>query len=159
MAYRVFGQRYDTSDLAATAISQRFKLTETSLILAVNVGIIFYNDPALTSLALKIYSDDNGSAKALLHTSTSRTKAAMISLDNGVRFVPFIFGSPRGVALRGGDWYHLVLSGVGYTGDSTSHIAWLKAWPDPVYDTGLTVTYPKLGIAPYQSVFIGKEMV
>jgi hypothetical protein len=53
--------------------------------------------------------------------------------------------------------YHFVPWISGYTGDSSAHIAWVKAFPDPTYETGLTVNQIKIATLPYKIAFIGDE--
>jgi len=151
MTWRVWGERMDTADLSGTTKAQKFRLNADApmLLLAIKTWIIFYNDPALTSLSAKIYSDLSDSPDQLLYTSAALTKAEMITLDNGAKEIYFAFNAPHGVLVSHTDWMHLVLSGSGYTGSSTSHIAWMKAWPNPSLDTGYTPTATNASTAPY----------
>jgi hypothetical protein len=157
MGWRVFGERLDTADFSGTPrVYQPVKFAKSYLLKAIRTWVIFYNDPAVTSLKLEIWSNQSGTPgtpKTLLFTSNALTKATMITSANGVKEVYFDFTTlPE---LRAGDWYHFCLRGSGYTGDSTTHVAWKRAWPDPANTTNLTTTYVSLGVSPFDLTFIG----
>lgn len=158
MAWRVFGEWIPTAGATDLSVYQKFKTTNNKILVAVRTWFVFYNDPSVTSIALKIYSNNGGSPGKLLYTSNSLTKSTIITSANGVRECYFEFNSGNGVHLKGGDYYHLVFSAVGYTGDSSAHIAWMKAYPDPVYTGGWSTTHENLGIAPYQMSFVGASL-
>lgn len=155
MAWTVWGDPITTAALTA-GVSQKVKFNTNLVLKACRIWLIFYNNPALTSLTMKIYSDDGGSPKKLLHTSTnSPTKAQIITLENGVKELYFDFNYP---VFDADDHYHFVLFGSGYTGTDSSHIAWRQAWPDPVYDTNWTPTWVNINQSPYSIYFIGSDL-
>jgi hypothetical protein len=157
---RYFGRRLTTSDLASGSVqvAQKFSLSGDRLLLVARVWLIFYNNPTLSSLALKVYSDRNGSPGKLLATSASRKKAALITEANGAREVYFEFNAPSGIMLSSGTSYHLVLAAEGYAGDEVSHIAWRKAWSDPVYGP-YTATFENLAVSPYALTLVAAEVL
>lgn len=156
MAWRVFGEWYSTAAMSDTSISQPVIFNDNLVLRSCRIWIIAYNDPSFTSLSMKIYSDNSGSPKKLLHTSTnSPTKAEIITSTNGIKEIYFEFNYP---VFKSTDTYQFVLNATGYTGTSSSHLAWRKAWPDPVYRTNVTSTYPKLGVAPYAITFVGADL-
>lgn len=156
MAWRVWGEPITTSE-ATSGVSQKVKFNTNLVLRACRVWLIFYNDPALTSATMKIYSNDSsGNPKKLLHTSTTTlTKAQMITLENGVKEVYFEFDYPT---FDADDSYHFVLFLTGYTGNDSTHVAWRQAWPDPVYTTNWTPDLINLSVAPYTIYFIGSEL-
>lgn len=159
MSWDLYGDVILTADIAALSARQKFKLTNNTLLLGLRAWLVFFNDPALTSLSMSIYSDSAGSPGTLLATSATITKASIITDLNGVKDVPFSFNSPKGVPLKSGTFYHAVLNANGYTGTSSSHIAWKKAWPDPAYTTGLgTIEVKGLGLSPRSLSFVGAKL-
>lgn len=155
MGWRVWGQPISTSDGTA-GVSQKVKFNTNLVLRACRIWLIFYNNPTLTSVTMKIYSDDGGTPKKLLHSSTTTlTKSEIITLSNGVKEIYFEFDYP---AFDGDDYYHFVLFANGYTGTDSSHIAWRQGWPDPVYMTNYTPSLVNLGVAPRTIYFIGSEL-
>lgn len=143
MSWRMIGKPYETAEMSGTpTITQKFVCTTNQILKGINAGIIFYNDPTFTNIALRLYSDQGGSAKSLIATSsTIYTKAQCMAGDtNSYRIMGFTFG---GIHLRAGMTYHLALYATGYTGDSSAHIAWRSSYPDPQYRTGLTLNAAK----------------
>jgi hypothetical protein len=126
---------------------------------AIRTWVIFYNNPPLTSISMKIYSNltspVNRPGKLLATSSNALTKSQIITLENGVKEIYFEFNEPVFKAL---ETYNLTLILPGYTGDGSSHISWLKGFPDPVYKTGYTPSIENMIYAPYQSCFIGASL-
>ncbi len=146
MTYSVFGQRWAAGELLNTSVFQPFKPVNDLVIRAFRTKIIVFNDPVFTDLNMKIYSDDLGTPKELLHTSTNvRTKAQLHVDDNAVKETFFQFND---IVLKGGDTYHAVINGTGYSPTGTSYLAWMKSFPDPVNATGLTINQGELGVFP-----------
>jgi hypothetical protein len=155
MAWRVYGEQIGTASLTS-GVSQRVQFNSNIVLRACRIWLIFYNNPALTNLTMKIYSDDRGVARKLLHSSTTTlTKAQIITLANGIKEIYFEFDYP---AFDADDIYHFVLTGTGYTGTDSTHIAWKHAWPDPVYTTGWTPSLMNLEVAPKAIYFIGSSL-
>lgn len=153
--WKVWGNPILTADMTA-GVSQKVKFNTNLVLRACRIWLIFYNEPALTNLTMKIYSDDGGTARKLLHTSTNTpTKASMITLANGVREIYFDFNYPT---FDADDYYHFVLTGSGYTGTDSTHIAWRHGWPDPVYTSGWTPSLTNINTSPYAIYFIGSSL-
>lgn len=159
MAWKVWGDRYETGELGDTGRDQPVIFNKDVVLLAVRTWIIVYNDPTFTSLNMKIYSDRAGVQGQLLHTSdNSFTKAEILTEDNGVREIYFEFNAPTGATLKGTDTYRFSLDGSGYVGTTGSHIAWRTAFPDPVYDTNITNDTSQLLVFPAALTFVGAEL-
>lgn len=156
MAWEVWGDVLETSDLTSTNKFQPVTFGGDDIIRAIRVWIIVYNNPTFTDLCLKIYSNQNNTPKKLLATSTNViTKAQLCTLDNGIKEVWFEFDFP---VFNKSDKFHLVLNGTGYTGLESSHLSIMKAFPDPVYSSGYVPAIETMLYAPYQYYFIGAEL-
>jgi hypothetical protein len=152
--WQVYGDQFSTSEMTDTTKSALITFDKNEILIATRIWIVIYNNPTFTSLNMKIYSNDNGSPKKLIATSTNvQLKADVHTLDNAIKEIWFEFNK---VNVKEGDSYHFVLNGSGYTGSDSSHIAWKKAFPDPVYSWGV-VTLPALGRAPYDIYCIGAD--
>lgn len=156
MGWTVWGTELISTDLTSTAIYQPITFNDDIILRAVRTWVIVYNDPVFTDLSLKIYSNDAGLPKKLLATSTNViTKAEMITETNGVKEIYFEFNYP---SFNGADTYHFVLNGTGYAPAGGSHLAWMKAFPDAVYQGGYTPALETIGVAPYQLYCIGAAL-
>lgn len=158
MAWTVWGETYDSdAQLTNAQIRQAVRPNKNMILKYVRTWVVFYGNPTFTSLNMKIYAyNESGSVGKLLHTSTnSLTKAQCITLDNGAKELYFEFDE---ITLNKDTYYYFALSGVGPSFSSTSTIAWMKAYPDPVYSTGLSLTYHGIALAPYALYFIGDEL-
>ena len=154
MAWQIYADQYSTAEMSDASKSALITFDKSEIIIATRVWILIYNNPPFTSLNMKIYSNDGGFAKKLIATSTNvQLKADIHTLDNAIKEIWFDFNK---VNVREGDSYHFVINGTGYTGSTSSHIAWKKSFPDPVYPWGV-VTLPSLGGASYDIYCIGAD--
>lgn len=137
MGWRMIGKPILTADLPF-AVSQKVELDAAKVLRGIQVGVILYGDPAFTSLEARIYTDNAGTPKKLIATSTNAPlKAAILEVeDHGMKFMGFSFNY---VNLLANTPYHFVLYPNGYTGTDASHIAWRMSYPDPQYRTGITL--------------------
>ena len=154
MGWKVYGDSYNSDSELGTKYS-KFKFNDNTILRYVRTWIIFFNDPNVTSLKMEIYGDRDGEMGSLLYTSNSLTKAQMITLENGIKEVPFSFDD---IQLDGNNYYYFVLNGVVSGMSGASHIAWKKGWPDPIYQTGLNVSFEELHSGPYDIYFIGSKL-
>lgn len=157
MGWRVWGTRLVDTDLTSgTNVFQPFKPNSNIMLRAIRTWFIFYNDPTITSLTMSIYSNDGGTpGQKIFDSSTTHTKAQMITLENGVKEVYFQFDD---VAMRAEDTYHFVPRGTGYSSNwDTSGLAWMKGFPDPVYRPA-GFDFESLGNAPYTLYAIGANL-
>lgn len=157
MAWQVWGETLYTADLASGINIFQPVIPNSNIILkAIRCWFIGYNNPAYTDLYMTIYSNNTGSPKTLLHTSTNRlAKATIASENNWIKEVYFEFDN---VNLRSADTYHFVPRATAYTGTDNSHIAWRKGWPDPVYRTNVGADFEDLISNPYCLYLIGAEI-
>lgn len=158
--WKVWADPFETTDLTSNARFQSATFGQDLILRAVRTWIIVYNDPAFTSLNMKIYSNEviggNNTPKKLLATSTNtQLKADVHTLANGVKEIWFEFDYP---VFNGADIFNFVINGVGYTYSVGSHLAWMKAFPNPVYSGGYTPAIETLPYAPYELYFIGAQL-
>lgn len=155
MAWQVWGSWLSTSDTAGStpALSMPFTPTKDSVIHVVRTWVIWTGAPVFSNLVMKIYADRNGSPSELLWISQSLARAAFVDNLHGVKEVPLVF-APK-PWLKQGVKYHLALWPNGYTGTENSHVAWMRAFPDPAYPSGISVNGTKLGVLPFAVGFIG----
>jgi len=158
MARTYYGDPFETAELTSNQNKYiRFKPNSNIVLKALRTWLIF-NDytGTLTALVGKLYSDRGGLPGALIASSTnSFNKADIITLASGIKEIYFNFNN---LPLHSSSYYHLVLSASAYTYSDASHIAWRKAWPDPVYRTGVNTNFEGLGNAPYTLSIIGDDL-
>lgn len=158
MGWRLVGTKILTGELSGTTHYQPFTPTKNTILRAVRTSLIGYNNPSFTSINMKLYSDNGGVPGILIATSTnSQTPAALKpgALSHYVTETWFEFDD---ISLKADSMYHLVLNGVSYVGTESSHLAWMRGWPDPVYREGISVTFEVGRIAPHQFYLIGADL-
>lgn len=155
MAWTVFGSPITTAQ-GSSGTFQKVKFNSNIVLRACRIWLVFYNNPTLTSISMKIYSNSGGSQGKLLHTATNTwSKSQIITENNGVREIYFDWNYP---SFDADDEYHFGLFLSGYTGNNSTHVAWRSAWPDPVYGTNFTPTRVNINSAPYTIYFIGSDL-
>lgn len=154
---RYYGDPFSDADMTGTSKSIRFKPNDEIILRAIKTWLIL-NDYTSTfgTMICYLYSDRNSSPGALIATSTnSFTKSTLNGVyDSGVREPYFTFDD---ISLHPNTYYHIVINCSSYIYAENNHIAWRKAWPDPVYRTGWNQTYEELGIAPYCLTIVGAK--
>lgn len=161
MTSRIWADTYDTTGEAEDASKYVTVVPSDNMILrAVRTWVVFVDDPAYTSLVMKIYANNavDDTPSYVQYTSTDvRTKAEIDpdSNGNGFREIYFTFDD---ISLRAGDKYHFVLNAVDYvpSGDN-SRLAWRKGFPDPVYSDGGTYSTATISRKGNWLYFIGAK--
>lgn len=158
--WKVFGDPFLSADMTGKTMSIRFKPNKNIVFKAFKTWIIIKDpvgDLAFSNLCAKIYSDRSGSAGGLIATSQNTFDKAdlLLTEDQGVLEPWFEFDE---LSLNSDTWYHVVLNCSGYTYATAKHIAWRKAWPDPIYRTNLPVTFEGLTASPYFFIGIGDDL-
>ena len=157
MSWRMVGLGISTAEMAAIAISQKATVNKNIYLRATRAGVIQYNNPAWTSLVMRIYSDKSGSPGKLLFTSaTSHTKASLFTLDHGYKETYFEFNY---APLQKNTPYHFVLYASGYIGDASAHLAWRQSYPDPIYRNGFTPEAANGDNHPFDLMLLGTDVV
>lgn len=144
------------AELSTGAYSQSVKPNSNKLIRYARTQVIIYNDAPFTTLQMKIYSKlDSGARGALLASSDTRTKAEIITLENGVKEVYFEFND---FPMHTTNEYLFVLTGAASGMSDNTFIGWKKGYPDPVYTTNVSSTFHSAAKMPYYLYFIGAEL-
>jgi hypothetical protein len=89
-------------------------------------------------------------------SNTTWTKSQITSENNAAREIYFEF-TPA-LKVISGESLHFGLWASGYTGTDSAHLGWIKAFPDPINTTGLTVTPDKIGTLPVKIAIIGDPL-
>lgn len=161
MGWRVWGERLETGDLTSNPprVSQSVKFNENVVLRGCRTWIVVQNKSliTLTGLTMKVYSDRAGAPGKLLHTSTKVWSGLsdIITLEHGVKEIYFDWDDP---VFKSTDTYHFALAATTYTGDVDNHIAWRRGYPDPVYQTNLSILTTKITVFPFALYFIGSEL-
>lgn len=156
MSIRTIGVPILTADMAGVPVkSQRFRHPTNSFTMAGCVwGLIKYNSPTFSNVYLNLYADRGGSVGKLIATSTtSYTSAEIATMAHALKTAGFAFDKRY---LQGSVWYHMVLMIAGYTGNSSSHIAYRHSYPDPQYVTGITTDAAHGDNHPFEMSIIGE---
>lgn len=152
----MLGKPITTAEMGGTSISQQILTPKKFLLAGVQAGVIFYGDPAYTSLVMRLYHDSAGSPGGLIATSKSYSKAEIQSLAHAYKFIGF--GFDPFVPMQSSALYHLVLYAAGYTGDASSHIAYRLAYPDPQYTEGQDLDAAHADNHPFEMTFVGTDL-
>lgn len=157
MSWDIIGKPISTAEMGTTAISQRIITPPKRILLkAVQAHVIFYGDPVFTALSMRLYHDSAGSPGALIAETFSKSKAELITLDHGCKFIGWEFD--KAIPMQLSTAYHFVLFASGYTGDDTSHIAWKYAYPDPQFEGGLTLDAAHADNHPLELTMVGADL-
>lgn len=156
MGWTVYGDEWLSGDLANQDIYCPIKFNSNVVFRAFRTWIIVNNDPTFTNLTAQLWSDETGPKTKIADSTTTHTKAEIITADNGVKEVYFEFDD---ITCEGDTTYNLVLNGAGYVYASGSHLAWRKAFVDPVHSvTGVGVGIETLRAMPYMVTLIGAAL-
>lgn len=157
MAWTVYCVPYSTSAMTDTSVYQYFKPQNNIILTATRAWVLQVDNPSYTSINMKIYSNASGIPRTLIATSTnSQTKADMFGTSNsGVKEVYFTF-SP--LVLKQNETYHAVINASGYTGTSSSLLAWRQMLFEPVYQTNYDASFGAASVSPLGLTIIGAKL-
>lgn len=138
------------------AVTQGFSVSQNFLLRAVRLTVIQFNAPAYTGIIAKLYADraDAPTKEVAQSTNTVLPSTVAPVEDHAFREVFFEFND---VVLKSGVDYRIGLVFQGYTGDSTSHMAWASSWPDPIYELPFAALQTNAAKYPKQISLIGVE--
>lgn len=158
MNWRMIAKPLATADMSGIpTISQRFKADSDCLLKACTVGVVFYNDPAFTNLYLEVWSDRSSAPSKLIATSAVVAKANILLVeDHAYKILGLTFSNA--FPIKSGAYYHAVLKASAYTGNSGSHIAWRSSYPDPQYQTNVTMNAASADNHPFEITFITSDI-
>lgn len=165
-----YGDQFLGGELGNASRFLRFSPGENSVLLAMRTWLILYNPPNFTDLVCKLYSDRNGLPGALIATSVNSWKrdipidedpdsppvlnrGILSTHDYGAKEIFFDF-NPK-ISLNSQLYYHFVLNCSGYSFTEDSHLAWRKAWPDPIYGNA---TFNGLLYSTYMFALVGAPL-
>jgi hypothetical protein len=158
MGWKVWADDWASGELSNTDRFQTVRVNSNDVILRyVRTWVVIINDPVFTDLHMLLYSNevvsgDNTPKKLIARSLTpDLTKSNIHTLDHGVKEIWFKFDE---IPLQKDTWYNFVINGTGYVPTASSYLCWMKAFPDPVYSTNLTLSLERLPYAPYQ-LYIG----
>lgn len=153
--WKVWADYYENAEFTSGSKTVRTRFNSNIVLEGARVWIVLFNNPTFTNISMDIHGDESNSKGKLLATSTNTlSKSQIITLENGVKEIYFSFDK---FPIDGEKWYHFSLRGAGPAFNETTHLAWLKGWPDPVYRKNLSITFEKLLVFPYTIYFIGAE--
>lgn len=159
MGWQVWGKSIYSSDMNETLGYYQPTIMHKNIILrAARIWLVFYNDPTFDNVGMSIYTnDDNTTAEdtpaiKIADSTNTLTKSQIITESNGVKEIYFKFND---IPLQSDIKYNFMLTSKNYVGSTTSHLAWVKAYPDPVYTEGYTPTLVNMPNAPFTIYFIG----
>jgi hypothetical protein len=167
MATRMWGEYYLTADLASATVApsviQPVFFDTDVLIYGMAAAFAFYNDPAFTALGMSLFSSSGTGygipAQRVAYTN-SYAKALLLTSTNGFKSVGFTLTQVYKV--RANTIIQACPFVTGYTGTSSSHIAWQKAYPDPwrtdINEVEITIDNTKLATLPFHLSFFGKKL-
>lgn len=159
MGLRCWGERLETADFASSLprVSMPVVFENNTVLKAVRTWVGLHNVPDFSTMEFRVYSDLGGTGPGqVLATATKTwTRLQISTASHAAREIYFDFDSPP--ALKAGTRYWFALWLNAYTGNASTHVYWIKGFPDPVYDEGLTVNQIKVGVLPFKVGFIGGE--
>lgn len=136
-SYAFYADSIDSeAEATGTTVFVSGEFDRDTVVRAVRIGLVIYNNPTFTSATMKIYTDKSlpGNAKSpkkLVATSDSRSKSEITTMAYGYREVYFTFND---VVLHAGETYNFVLNLAGYSSPSaSSHVAWVRDFAIPIY--------------------------
>ncbi len=139
MSWSLFGERLDSVDMVGTPrVHQPFVLNKNMNIKAFRTWVIVYNSPVFTELFLDVWSNENRLPVRRLWRSDKSWTLQQITATDGYAAKEIYFDFDLPISLRA-DEYHLALCATGYTGNSTSHLAWVRGIPDPNNATDISL--------------------
>lgn len=159
MSWDFYANRFETSDFAgAPLIYQPFTLPRDTRVKALRTWFVFYNNPVFDSLTMRIYGSNNGVIGDLLTTFDKVwTLSEITTFDYASLEIWFDFTNE--FWLSGGVEYFLAPDFDSPSFSSSSHVSWVKGFPDPNTTTfGEDVLLTNLNNLPYYIAFISDEI-
>jgi hypothetical protein len=158
VSWTVYAEKFVTADFSGSLprVYQPFTVARDVKIKAMRTWFVFYNSPLFTTLGMRIYDDRGGSPQTVRATFDKTWVPGEANTNTyGLLEIYFDFNNP--LWLKAGT-YHLAPWAVGPTFDSSSHLAWVKGFPDPNMDVGaITISLATMPTVPYYVALIGSE--
>lgn len=160
MSFGVVAETLLTADMTASPPTyfHRFNVNEMTELKAVRLWVVKYGAPSLGVLGLELRTGVNGlNGRSLISTSPKTWTLAQISASN-YSCKEIYFDWTTCSLLAPNVEYTLNLTATSYTGTETNHLAWVRAWPDPIVSFAESASAQKLGVFPFQVGIIGREV-
>ena len=157
MSWIVYADSFSSDNFNNFNLLQPVIFSENTVLNYARAWVVMYNAPSFTNLSMKIFSYNLSSLKGgLLYTSTNAWTLPQITTeDNAIKEIYFEFNK---IPLSKDNTYYFSIGGTGATFTSSSHVAWKKAYPDPIYTTNVNTTYTSMGTNPYEIYFVGSKL-
>lgn len=151
MSFGLVGESLMTADLAASppTFFHRFSVPKMSELKAVRTWIVKYGAFTMGDLYMELrtgYGANN--VRVLLARSTKKYSFADLNTAN-YSAKEIYFDWDNAPILAPNVEYTLNLYATSYTGDDSAHLAWARAWPDPIVPITGNPPAEKLGIYPF----------
>lgn len=156
--WSVYGNVLATADIDGSTKSQamKFKPNSDIVVRAFRTWFVCFNSPVFTQLRLRLYEDQNGSAGKLIATSSNFHIPSDLYTDPyALKGTYFEF---EYLPLKSTNYYHVLPYATGYTGNDSTHLAWVKGWPDNEYRTGLALDFEEIHVSPYRFAIVGADL-
>jgi len=120
-----YANTFESGQLANTAIFQPIEFNSDIILKDLGSWFIIFGDPVLTDLTMKLHANeqsDNTPGELIASSTTTFTKAQLLTLDNAIKYAGFRFND---VPIQADTNYHIVMAGTGYTPTANSGVAWI----------------------------------
>lgn len=158
--FGVVGQVFKTADLAVDGGTyfHRFSPNIFVELKALQIWIVKYGSVSTDPIGLELRSSyASGNVRKLIATASNTWTPAQITSENyAVKQIYFEFDRP--VLLRKDTEYTLNLKAANYVGTDDAHIAWVKAWPDPIVDFVGSSNFNRIDQFPFHVALIAREV-
>lgn len=152
--WRVFAERLQTVDFQASPrVFQPIRFNKNYALKAIRTWFVFHGSPSFSSLQFRIYNDKNGKPENLLFTFDKSWVLSNIT-SRAYANKEIYFDSTLPFDVKDNETYHLVPWFNAYTGIETSHAAWVRSIPDPIF-TNFTLSTWNRQVAPFKIGFVG----
>jgi hypothetical protein len=153
VSWSIYAERLESADLSGSKFQKFFSSTENYFIAGVRSWFVVFGNPQLERLRLYVYElNVDGTLGAEIARSQTSFDLADLKTDTYAAKELYADFSPK-CFLNKNDSYAVVPKAEVYVADASNHIAWVRAWADPV--TNYTPTYVDLAVAPFKVQFVG----
>lgn len=149
MTWSLYGERLETADMSGSPrVYQPISFDQKRNVKAFKTWIVYFNTPAFTALYLDVYSNRSELPGSLLFRSSKSWTTADVSSDSyAAKELWFDFDNP--ISFKKEDTYHLALYASDYTGNSNTHIAWIRGIPDPNNTIDISINTKNISRTPF----------
>lgn len=159
MGLGVVGQVLNTADMSATPPKYFHRFTPKIFfeLKCVQLWVVKYGNPFSDPIGLELRSYSATGERILIATSEQSWGVSEISSED-YALKQLFFDFQKCPTLRMGTEYSVNLIMPLYVGTDDNHIAWVKAWPDPIVPFPGSDNFNRLDQFPFQVGLIGREV-